>query len=160
EVVVQYRAAYRGEQSEEPAPKSLWPLALVESAAVMYLVAEDPRHAPNPAKGKLEPLRSLYRLDRIVKVTDSGKSFRYPKDFDLREYVQTRREFDFLTEPPVRLELAFADGAGNHLRDAPISDDQEITSLPDGRVKIVGTVVPSLKLRWWLRSLGMGVELL
>jgi hypothetical protein len=160
ELIVQYRAAYRAEQAEVPAPKTLWPLALVESAAVMYLVGEDPRHAPNPAKGKPEPLRSLYRLDRIAKVTDSGKSFRYPKDFDLREYVQTRREFDFMTEPPVRLELAFADGAGNHLRDAPISDDQEITALADKRIKITGTVVPSLKLRWWLRSLGTGVEVL
>ena len=32
--------------------------------------------------------------------------------------------------------------------------------MPDGRLKITGTVVPSLKLRWWLRSLGSAVEVL
>jgi predicted DNA-binding transcriptional regulator YafY len=32
--------------------------------------------------------------------------------------------------------------------------------LPDGRMKVTGTVTPSLKLRWWLRALGAGVEIL
>jgi predicted DNA-binding transcriptional regulator YafY len=32
--------------------------------------------------------------------------------------------------------------------------------LPDGRVKVTGTVVPSIKLRWWIRSLGAAAEIL
>lgn len=41
-----------------------------------------------------------------------------------------------------------------------MSKDQHIDMLPDGRMKVTGTVTPSLKLRWWLRALGAGVEIL
>jgi predicted DNA-binding transcriptional regulator YafY len=41
-----------------------------------------------------------------------------------------------------------------------MSKDQQIDTLPDGRMKVTGTVTPSLKLRWWLRALGAGVEIL
>ncbi|CAN0619827.1 WYL domain containing protein [Burkholderia multivorans] len=160
ELLVQYRAAYRGEQQGVPPAKPLWPLALVESTGVMYLVAQDPRRMPNPAKGQTEPLRTLYRLDRIVSVSESGKQFDYPKDFTLRDYVHTRRELDFLTDTPVRLELACDEQTGHRLRESPMATDQAIGSMPDGRMMVSGTVVPSLKLRWWLRSLGTGVEVM
>lgn len=65
-----------------------------------------------------------------------------------------------MPEAPVLLELAFEESAGNHLKETPMSKDQSVEPLPDGRLKISGTVVPSLKLRWWLRSLGPSVEVL
>ncbi|MFL9913969.1 WYL domain-containing protein [Paraburkholderia fungorum] len=75
---------------------------------------------------------------------------------------RTHREqaFNFLTEPPLRLELAFEGNAGNHLEESPMAKDQEVETLPDGRLKVSGTVIPSLKLRWWLRSIGAAVEIL
>ncbi|MFM0326356.1 helix-turn-helix transcriptional regulator [Caballeronia glebae] len=170
ELLVQYRAAYKGEQKEqkeqkdeekgEPRTKTLWPLALVESAGVMYMVAQDPSHPPRPEKGETEWRRALYRLDRIRSVKESGESFSYPDDFKLRKYIETQQVFDFLPEPPVLLELAFEGSAGNQLRESPMSKDQQIDTLADGRMKVTGTVTPSLKLRWWLRALGAGVEIL
>jgi predicted DNA-binding transcriptional regulator YafY len=160
ELRVRYRAAYRGEQASSPDAKTLWPLALVESTGLMYMVAQDPSRPPNPTKGKTEPLRTLYRLDRVIDVVESGNAFPYPNDFKLRDYIETRREFDFLTQAPLKLELAFREGAGAHLNESPMSGDQEVSTLPDGRMKVSGTVVPSLKLRWWIRSFGAGVEVL
>jgi hypothetical protein len=163
ELLVQYRPAYKSEKAEPgdaPKTKKLWPLALVESAGAMYMVAQDPRHAPRPEKGETEWPRALYRLDRIRSVSESGEAFTYPEDFTLRTYIETQQVFDFLPEPPVRLELAFEGAAGNQLRESPMSKDQEIGTLPDGRMKVSGTVTPSLKLRWWLRALGAGVEIL
>ncbi|MDB5781271.1 WYL domain-containing protein [Caballeronia mineralivorans] len=160
ELLVQYRPAYKGDQAEEPKAKPLWPLALVESGGVMYMVAQDPAHAPRPEKGKTKWLRTLYRLDRIGSVTESGKTFAYPHDFKLRAYIETEQAFDFLPEAPVRLELAFDGNAGNHLKETPMAKDQEIGALPDGRLTVSGTVAPSLKLRWWLRSIGPDVEIL
>jgi predicted DNA-binding transcriptional regulator YafY len=164
ELLVQYRAAYKAEQqhdqSNDPKTRTLWPLALVESAGVMYMVAQDPSRAPRPEKGETQWLRTLYRLDRIRSVTESGASFTYPEDFKLRKYIETQQVFDFLPEPPVLLELAFDDNAGNQLRESPMSKDQQISTLADGRMKVTGTVTPSLKLRWWLRALGASVEIL
>ncbi|GAB5099136.1 helix-turn-helix transcriptional regulator [Caballeronia sp. HLA56] len=160
ELLVQYRAAYKGEQGDAPKTRTLWPLALVESAGVMYMVAQDPGRAPRPEKGEKEWVRALYRLDRIRSVSESGESFTYPEDFKLRKYIETQQVFDFLPEPPVRLALAFEGSSGNQLRESPMSKDQHIDMLPDGRMKVTGTVTPSLKLRWWLRALGAGVEIL
>jgi predicted DNA-binding transcriptional regulator YafY len=160
ELLVQYRAAYKGEQANEPQAKPLWPLALVESAGVMYMVAQDPTRAPQPEKGKNDWLRTLYRLDRMGSAIESGKTFKYPDDFKLRQYIETEQAFNFLTEPPVWLELAFEGNAGNHLKESPMAKDQEVEAMPDGRLKVSGTVIPSLKLRWWLRSIGAAVEIL
>jgi predicted DNA-binding transcriptional regulator YafY len=160
ELLIKYRAAYKGEQAEEPKSKPLWPLALVESGGVMYMVAQDPTRAPQPEKGKNDWLRTLYRLDRMGSAIESGKTFKYPDDFKLRQYIETEQAFNFLTEPPVWLELAFEGNAGNHLKESPMAKDQEVEAMPDGRLKVSGTVIPSLKLRWWLRSIGAAVEIL
>jgi predicted DNA-binding transcriptional regulator YafY len=160
EIMVRYRAAHKGEQAAAPDEKALWPLALVESAGVMYMVAQDPTRPPRPERNKPEWLRSLFRLDRITAVRESGKRFTYPSDFRLTKYILDDHAFSFQTEPPVRLELAFTDNAGNHLKESRMSKDQESKSLDDGRFWVAGTVTPSLKLRWWLRSLGANVEIL
>jgi len=65
QVNVKYRPAGKSEVDDLPT-KPLWPLALVESAGVMYMVAQDPSFVPRPEKGKLQVLRSLFRIDRIL----------------------------------------------------------------------------------------------
>lgn len=143
----------------EPKRKALWPLALVESAGVMYLIAQDPAHAPSPRKPN--PLRGLFRLDRMLEACENGKTFTYPEDFSLREFIEHEQQFDFKVEQPVLLRLAFEGNTGNHLLDWRISDDQAPpVRLEDGRLLIAATVRPSLKLRWWLRSFGANVEIL
>ncbi|HEF4840724.1 TPA: WYL domain-containing protein [Burkholderia vietnamiensis] len=160
ELLVQYRPAYKANPPDETKPSPLWPLALVESGGVMYMVAQNPAHAPRPEAGKTKWLPTLYRLDRITSAVESGETFDYPDDFRLRAYIDAEQVFDFLPEPPALLELAFEGSAGNHLKDTPIAKDQKDETMPDGRLKITGMVVPSLKLRWWLRSLGSAVEVL
>ncbi|MFM0392895.1 helix-turn-helix transcriptional regulator [Paraburkholderia phytofirmans] len=159
EMSVRYRPAGKPE-TEELKPKTLWPLALVESAGIMYMVAQDPSFEPRKDKPKIQWLRSLFRLDRVVSATESGKTFVYPEDFSLRDYIESEQAFNFLTEPAVQLSIAFDGQAGNHLRETPMSKDQRIEMLADGRMMVAGTVIPSLKLRWWLRSFGASVEIL
>jgi predicted DNA-binding transcriptional regulator YafY len=143
----------------EPNRKALWPLALVASAGVIYLVAQDPAHSTSASDS--DPLRSLFRLDRILEVRESDRTFNYPKDFSLQEFIEKERQFDFKVEEPVFLRLAFESNTGNHLLDWRISNDQAPpVRLEDGRLLIAGTVRPSLKLRWWLRSFGSNVEIL
>jgi predicted DNA-binding transcriptional regulator YafY len=159
EMRVEYRPAGKPE-TEKLKPKILWPLALVESAGVMYMVAQDPSFEPRKDKPRIQWLRSLFRLDRIVSATESGNTFAYPEDFSLRDYIGSEQAFNFLTEPAVNLSIAFDGHAGNHLRETPMSKDQRIETLTDGRMMVTGTVIPSLKLRWWLRSFGASIEIL
>ncbi|WP_430226936.1 helix-turn-helix transcriptional regulator [Paraburkholderia tropica] len=159
EVSLRYRPAGKLD-TEDLKSKIVWPLALVESAGVMYMVAQDPSFEPRKDKPKIKWLRSLFRLDRIVSAAESGKTFAYPEDFSLRSYVEAEQAFNFLTEPAVQLSVAFDGNAGNHLKETPMSKDQKLETLDDGRLKVTGTVIPSLKLRWWLRSFGASVEIL
>jgi predicted DNA-binding transcriptional regulator YafY len=159
EMCVEYRPAGKPE-TEGLKSKILWPLALVESAGIMYMVAQDPSFEPRKDKPRIQWLRSLFRLDRIVSATESGKTFVYPEDFSLRDYIGSEQAFNFLTEPPVHLSVAFDGHFGNHLRETPMSKDQKIEILGDGRMMVTGTVIPSLKLRWWLRSFGASIEIL
>ncbi|WP_213779532.1 WYL domain-containing protein [Caballeronia sp. dw_276] len=159
ELTVTYRPAYKGLKEDAPA-RRLCPLALVESAGVMYMVAQDPTRPPRPEANKPDWLRTLFRLDRISKVEDTLQSFEYPKDFKLSEFISTQKMFDFVTEPPVTLELAFSGNAGEHLKESPMAKDQTVAVMRDGRLKVAGTVVPSLRLRWWIRSIGADVEVL
>lgn len=126
----------------------------------MYMVAQSPEHPPRPDEGKPQWLRVLYRLDRIISAADSGNAFAYPRDFRLQDTIENEQVFDFLPESPVVLELALEPAEARRLTERHMSKDQTLEPLPDGRTKVTGTVVPSVKLRWWLRSLGAAVEIL
>ncbi len=129
--------------------KIVYPLGLVEVGGLVYLVAAMPRH-PNPA---------MYRLDRLARATMSPEAFAYPRGFRLSKYVREQRQFDFIVEGEIDLRLRFRNGAGNHLLEAPLSDDQRVTQR-DNTLEVRGTVLSSQRLRWWLRAFGPNVEVL
>lgn len=160
ELLVRYRPAYREARADDVKLKRLWPLALVESAGLMYMVAQSPEHPPRPDEGKPHWLRILYRLDRLTSAVESGNAFAYPRDFRLQDTIENEQVFDFLPESPVVLELALEPAEARRLTERHMSKDQTLEPLPDGRMRVTGTVVPSVKLRWWLRSLGAAVEIL
>lgn len=157
---MRYRQAYRKEKTGDIKLRRLWPLALVESAGLVYMVAQSPEHPPRPDDGKPNWLRTLYRLDRIVSAVDSGVKFAYPRDFRLHDTIANDQVFEFLPETPVVLELALEPTEAKRLGERRMSKDQKFEPLSDGRTKVTGTVVPSVKLRRWLRSLGPAVEIL
>lgn len=152
-------------------PLRVWPLALVESAGLIYIVVQlDPSSVKTNEDGTMDKdVRILLRADRILHAAEvasiNGKevsqTFPYPTDFKLRNFIDNDQRFNFLVEPKARIRIAFDGVAGNHLlEESRISADQTASYLEDGRLVVEGTVVPSLKLRWWLRSFGDTVEVL
>ncbi|MFM0496343.1 helix-turn-helix transcriptional regulator [Paraburkholderia caledonica] len=129
--------------------KVVHPLGLVEVGGLVYLVAAMLRY-PKPA---------MYRLDRLTRVSMLPESFTYPRGFKLSEYVRAQRQFDFMVEGEIDLKLRFRNGAGNHLLEAPLSDDQQAVQNGDS-LEVRGTVLLSQRLRWWLRAFGPNVEVL
>ncbi|TDV16308.1 helix-turn-helix transcriptional regulator [Paraburkholderia caballeronis] len=129
--------------------KVVYPLGLVEVSGLVYLVASMPRY-PNPA---------LYRLDRMSHAAMLPNPFAYPRGFRLSAYVREQRQFDFMVEGDIFVKLRFRNGAGNHLLEAPLSSDQEVTQADSG-LDVCGTVLLSQRLRWWLRAFGPNVEVL
>ncbi|WP_345891234.1 WYL domain-containing protein [Burkholderia sp. Ax-1719] len=129
--------------------KIVYPLELVEVGGLVYLVAAMPRH-PNPA---------MYRLDRLARAAMLPESFVYPRGFRLSVYVREQRQFDFMVEGEIDLRLRFRNGAGNHLLEAPLSEDQQVAQDGDA-LEVRGTVLLTQRLRWWLRAFGPNVEVM
>lgn len=136
-------------KADQEAARVLDPLGLVEVGGVVYLVAA--------MAGYDKP--AMYRLDRLVSATMLPETFAYPPDFSLAEYVKSQRQFDFMVEGAIAVELRFLNGAGNHLLESPLSADQ-VAERTQAGLKITGTVLLSKRLRWWLRAFGPNVEVL
>ncbi|MDD5029775.1 MAG: WYL domain-containing protein [Rhodoferax sp.] len=127
------------------------PLGLVQHGVVQYLVAtffdyDDPRLLP------------LHRIESAT-VLDATSST--PPDFTLTRYI-AQGAFGFGTQrgntKPIRLVAVFNAQSGAHLRESPLSTDQTVQELSDGRLRFTATVPYTERLIWWLLSFGPFVK--
>lgn len=123
------------------------PLGLAQQGPRLYLVCRY-RGYDNE--------RSL-ALHRILSAQASTITFQRPKDFDLKKYDDDGR-FGFGEGATVRLSFRIDADAGSHLLETPLSLDQQVTELEDGRLEITATVVDSAMLEWWLRGFGEAIS--
>ncbi len=100
--------------------------------------------------------RSL-ALHRIRKAQASTLGFERPRNFDFQRYDDDGR-FGFGKGERVRLTFEVERDAGFHLRETPLSHDQQVEDLADDWLRITATVVDSAMLHWWLRGFGAAVR--
>ena len=128
-------------------PIQVMPLGLAQQGPRLYLVCR--------YEG-FDNERSL-GLHRIRKAEASTLAFERPADFDLQKYDDDGR-FGFGDGRRVRLTFHITHDAGLHLRESPLSKDQQVRDLGDGWMEITATVVDSAMLEWWLRGFGEAVR--
>jgi predicted DNA-binding transcriptional regulator YafY len=128
-------------------PIKVMPLGLAQQGPRLYLVCR--------FEG-FENERSL-ALHRIRKAEASTLNFERPADFDLQKYDDDGR-FGFGHGQRVRLTFCIENEAGFHLRETPLSKDQQVRDLDDGWMEVTATVVDSAMLEWWLRGFGDAVR--
>ena len=73
-------------------------------------------------------------------------------------YIKVVSSVEIISDPKFRLELIFEVQAGFHLVESPLSKDQKITEMKDGRMRIKSTVSDTAQLRWWILGFGSQVE--
>lgn len=122
------------------------PLGLAQQGQRLYLVCRYQGY---------DNERSL-ALHRILSAEMSTLTFERPKEFDLKQYDDDGR-FGFGEGKKIRLTFHIERDAGLHLLETPLSRDQEVTELADGKLEITATVVDSAMLEWWLRGFGKSV---
>ncbi|MBK9427156.1 MAG: WYL domain-containing protein [Gammaproteobacteria bacterium] len=122
------------------------PLGLVQQGPSLYLVC---RYRGYDNERNLA-------LHRILSAEISTLTFVRPKDFDLRKYDDDGR-FGFGEGEKIRLSFRIERDAGFHLLESPLSNDQQVVELENGKLEIVATVVDSAMLDWWLRGFGESV---
>jgi predicted DNA-binding transcriptional regulator YafY len=122
------------------------PLGLVQQGPRLYLVC---RYRGYDNERNLA-------LHRILAAEMSTLTFDRPKEFDLKKYDDDGR-FGFGEGEKICLSFHIEHDAGLHLLESPLSNDQQVVELEDGKLEIMATVVDSAMLEWWLRGFGRAV---
>lgn len=123
------------------------PLAAVQRGPITYLYCR---------VFDYEDLRTL-ALHRIQSATMLEEAAKAPPGFSIDEAINNGK-FGFGEGKEIRLEAIFCNGAGDHLFETPLSNNQTLTELEDGNIKLIATVADTPQLAWWLLGLGDGVE--
>jgi predicted DNA-binding transcriptional regulator YafY len=143
----QVKVSYRKRAADVDETYPIHPLGLVQRGQVLYLVCTIKSYSH---------LR-LLALHRIQAAATLEQALTKPVEFNLDAYLESGA-FGWLPGPAIRLEAAFTVEAATHLEETPLSNDQTMTPLPDGRVKVAATVRETLQLHWWLQGFGDAVE--
>ena len=145
----QFEADYKGKGKADTKRHTLNPLGIVFRNGIIYLVAtawdyEDPLHY------------ALHRMSRANLLDTPANSV---TGFDLARYVKEEKGFSYpVSGKKIKLRALFSNGAGVHLAESRLSDDQRITAKKDGRMLVEATVADTAELRWWLQGFGSLVE--
>ena len=122
------------------------PLGLAQQGPRMYLVCRFQGY---------DNERSL-AVHRIISAKATTAVFNRPKEFDLQKYDDDGR-FGFGEGRTVRLSFRITKGAGQHLLETPLSEDQQVKELAE-QYEITATVVDSARLEWWVRGFGESIS--
>lgn len=125
----------------------IMPLGLAQQGTRLYLVCRFEGY---------DNERSL-ALHRLHSAALSAETFERPRSFDLKRYDDDGR-FGFGEGQRIQLSFSIDADAGHHLLESPLSSDQTVTPLKNGRLRIRATVVDSAMLDRWLRGFGEAVR--
>lgn len=140
---------YRSRGSESSRELTIHPLGLIIRGSIQYLVC---------TLREYQDIRqiALHRLSHARILDDPIRS---PAGFDFAKYVASSAS-KFWAQGKIRLIARFTSEAAGHLRETPVSKDQELVDLGNAEVELRATVESDDTLRWWLLGFGSQVEVL
>ena len=99
-----------------------------------------------------------FSCPNVIRLPCRRSLLRWPKGFDFKSYVAGAGKL-LLSRGPIRLVCRFDAPAGEHLRETPLSEDQGLVEIEDGRrIEVSATVEDDEQLRWWLMGFGVQLE--
>lgn len=148
-----FDAALKGRQLEVVyghASKALrlHPRAIVDRSQVAYLVASCGEHSDF----------RLYALHRIQRASQCKERIN-PLPFDLEAFV-AEGALELPCGEMTDICLRFYHGAGDHLRETPLSTEQSFVDESRGVATVRARVRETGELRWWIQGFGANVEVL
>lgn len=139
---VKYRS--RSRSTEATDVHLVHPMAIVIVDAVSYLIVIYDGHSD---------IRHL-AMHRLIEASSSDVQAKYPKEFDLDDYI-ANGHFGFIRDSkPLLLRFRIKTAWAKHLYETPLTDDQQINDLQDGWTSVSATVLNNSQIRWWLRGFG------
>ena len=99
-------------------------------------------------------------MHRFIDVKENGNTSIRPKGFDMEKFINAENLSFLISEKPINMKLQFSSYAGFHLQETPLTKDQKIQDLGEGKMLIDAKVKDTSQLRWWLLGFGADVEIL
>lgn len=144
----QIEVVYRRRSTSDTVTRVVNPLALVQRGPITYLVVSQ----------SMDPF--YLAMHRISKAAILEAHAARPPGFDIDEHIAAGH-MGFDAGARVRLELLVNNEIAAHLSEAPLSTDQRIGSVIEGRrSKVTATVPHNQQLEWWLMGFGAEIEVL
>ena len=155
-----YEALLRGQQLDvrylkrgeiRAEKRTINPLGIVLQGVVHRLIctmaedSESPRHLP---------------IHRFRSAEWNGNNATSPKGFNLDSFIESQNIGFLVSNKPLNLEVIFEPMAGFHLTETPISKDQILKQLEDGRYLLKVKLPDTSQIRWWLLGFGSQVEII
>ena len=131
--------------------RTINPLGIVLQGVVHRLICtmaedpESPRHLP---------------IHRFKSAEWNGNNATSPKGFNLDSFIESQNIGFLVSKKPLSLEVIFEPMAGFHLTETPISKDQILKQLEDGRYLLKVKLPDTSQLRWWLLGFGGQIEII
>lgn len=145
----QLEISYTSREQGETKAYPVHPLGIVQRGAVTYLVATMYDYTDIR-------LLAVHRIQTAQVLEQPAKP---PKKFDLAKYIR-QGAFGFEESGEIKLVVRFTPPAVEHLRETPLSLDQQIEPDQSGWVRVQATVPDTAQLRWWLLGFADQVEVL
>jgi predicted DNA-binding transcriptional regulator YafY len=139
---------YRSKGAKTAKDVTIHPLGLIVRGAVHYLVCTLFEYAD---------IRQL-ALHRLSHTKVLATPSLHPEGFDFVSYASRATKYE--PQGKIRLVVRFEARAAEHLRETPLSHDQQLKDLGDGQVELTATVESDETLRWWIRAFGSQVEVI
>lgn len=137
---LQIGCRYYAAHKDQTHDLTLSPLGLIQRGQVTYLIA---------IAEPFEDVRQfvLHRIQAAVAIDHPATR---PPEFNLQRYIESGA-MQFGSGQSMRLEAWITEGLARLMRETPLSQDMEISPLPDGAT-LTATVADSWELRWWILS--------
>jgi predicted DNA-binding transcriptional regulator YafY len=144
----QLRVHYQAQGKPEPKEYVINLLGLVEHGSAQYLVVNFEGH-------DFARILALHRIhDAQMLLTKTNRL----KDFDLDAYIASGA-FGFSSDAAeIEVVLRFYNGAGFHLKETPLSKDQQVLEIDEQTLEVTATVRDNKRFRWWLLGFGADLE--
>lgn len=146
---LQVRIQYRRRDQSVSAEYRVHPLALVQRGPMLYICCRFADY---------EDVRTL-AIHRISSAILLNERAEYPRGFSLEQTVDLGI-WNFGEGRKIQFEAIFLPQSGSHLFETPLSTDQAIEELADGKWRVTATVADTPQLHWWLLGFGAGVKVI
>ncbi|TNE92467.1 MAG: WYL domain-containing protein [Deltaproteobacteria bacterium] len=104
-------------------------------------------------------LVKTFAVERCIEmVRQRGHTFAYPTHWEPRAHLA--HAFGIIDGPPEDVVLAFSEQVAGYIRERSWHPTQQLSTLPDGRLRLRMSVAVTVELRTWILGHGADVEVL